>query len=139
MESLDETCAESQMPEVTSTEIQQIPEINNKEKISNGPTKMSETLKLTCNNVETSANEANDQHLDTIMLSNGKPLKGILKHRHHSGAQTTIHTKHTINILEGGTKISESDEMESSSSEKPAASTNDIVYNSDSLIPPQNG
>ena len=86
--------------------------------------------------VETSATEADDQHLEPIILSNGKPLKGILKHRHHSGAQTSIHTKQIVDLLEG--KISELDEVESSS-EKAAASTNGTVDNVDSVTPPQNG
>ena len=69
-----------------------------------------------------------DHLLEPVLLSNGKPLKGILKHRRHTDTKTHAHNELTVGVLEGGAEISISNEVESL--EKSIATSIDSVNNS---------
>ena len=81
MRSSDDAHTESQM---TATKIQQVLGINDEEKTS------SDSKKITFPNGDnmSGAKTDGDHLLEPVLLSNGKPLKGILKHRCHTDAKT---------------------------------------------------
>jgi len=70
--------------------------------------------------------EEADKLVEPVVLSNGKPLKGILKHRRHSDTEgylseggdqqkpaVAIRKLSSDNIIEGGTELSVDDELQS--------------------------
>ena len=71
--------------EMTTTKVHQVPVISDKEKTSD----FARTQFPIDNNVETlGVKAANDHHpVEPVLLPNGKPLKGILKHRCHTDAK----------------------------------------------------
>ena len=71
-------------------------------------------------NISTSSADQHSQQ--PVLLSSGKPLKGILKHRHHPDNKTHLHIEHGVEI---GAVASASNEKESL--EKPRSSDNIIV------------
>ena len=70
------------------------------------------------------------------MLSNGKPLKGILKHRRHTDTKTHQHSERTVGVLESMAETSTLNETESS--EKPT-NTDSIVDDGEPVALPHSG
>ena len=89
-------------------------------------------------NVEKSGGKPDGDHLtEPVLLSSGKPLKGILKHRHHTGAKTHVHNERTVGVLEGGAEISISNEVKSP--EKSTMNDSIVDNNSEPVTPPYSG
>ena len=89
-------------------------------------------------NVEKSDAKADGDHpSDPVVLSSGKPLKGILKYRRHTDIKTHAHNERTVGVSEGGADISTSNEVKSL--EKSTMNDNIVDNNSESVTPPHNG
>ena len=84
--------------------------------------------------IETSGAKADGD--EPVLLSSGKPLKGILKRRRHTDTKKHAHSERTVGVLEGVAEISISNEVESS--EKPT-NTDSIVDDSEPVTPPHSG
>ena len=72
-----------------------------------------------------------------IMLSSGKPLKGILKHQSYTDTKTHAHNERTEGVSEGGADISIS--IEAKSPEKSTMNDSIVDNNSEPVTPPHNG
>lgn len=84
--------------------------------------------------IETSGAKADGD--EPVLLSSGKPLKGILKHRRHTDTKAHPHTERTVRILESVAEMSTSNEAESSDKPK---NTDSIVDDSEPITPPHGG
>ena len=138
MESLDDTHTESQ---TATTKLQQTPAgTNGKGK----QTTAANFVKLQFPNddiIETSrakddgcvAKADGDHLLESILLSNGKPLKGILKHRHRTDTKRHTHSERIVGVLECVAEISISNEVESSKN------TDSVADDSEPVAPPHSG
>ena len=72
------------------------------------------TISSDDDDAHTPAAKANVDHLsEPILLSTGKPLKGILKHRRHSDTKAHVTSKQALGVLEGGAESSLSNKVES--------------------------
>ena len=78
-----------------------------------------------------------DHPSQPVVLSSGKPLKGILKHRRHTDTKTHAHNEQTVGVSEGGADICISKEVKSL--EKSTMNDSIVDNNSEPVTPPHNG
>ena len=120
---------------MTTTKVKQTPGMNG-EKIKSTDFKR---IKFPSDdNLEKSSGKPDGDHLtEPVLLSSGKPLKGILKHRCHTDAKTQAHNERTVGVLEGGAEISISNEVKSP--EKSTMNDSIVDNNSEPVTPPHSG
>ena len=122
LDSSNDTITESQM---TTIKDKQTLGMNNEKAKSN-------------DNVEKSCAKADGDHPSgPVVLSSGKPLKGILKHRRHTDTKTHAHNERTVGVSEGGADVSISNEVKSL--EKSTINDSIVDNNSEPVTPPHNG
>ena len=78
-----------------------------------------------------------DHPSQPVVLSSGKPLKGILKHWRHTDTKTYAHNEQTVGVSEGGADICISNEVKLS--EKWTMNDSIVDNNSEPVTPPHNG
>jgi len=114
---------------MSTSESQQAPVINLEVAKTEDTTPQDTTVTLT------SDEEEGDKLAEPVVLSNGKPLKGILKHHCHSDTEgylsegddqrpVTVRKLSSDNIIEGSTEVSVDDELQSP---KQDSSETDVV------------
>ena len=132
MKSVDDT-----QTEMTTAKVHQVPVISDEEKTTSD---FARTQFPIDNNVETLGTKAGDDYhpVEPVLLPNGKPLKGILKHRCHTDAKAHTSSERIVAVLEGGAESSVSNKLELS--EK--LTTNDRTTDDESsepVTPPHSG
>ena len=127
LDSSNDTHTQSQ---VITTKVKQTLGMNNEEMKSTDSKKLS-------NEDNVGAKADGDHPSESVVLSSGKPLRGILKHRRHTDSKTYAHNERTVGVSEGGADISILNEAKSP--EKSTMNESIVDNNSEPVTPPHNG